>query len=248
MKVTAIKTHKITREDKDVFAVLDNYLPELAEGSVVVVTSKILSIIEGRIVKIGEVSKDQLVAEEAELYLPSSESKYNFSLTIKNSLLIPSAGIDESNGNGYYVLWPKDPQKWANDIRDYLVKRFNLKNVGVIITDSKTTPLRWGVTGAAIAHSGFSALNDQVGSPDVFGRVMQATKVNVMDGLAAAAVVVMGESSEQTPLAVIEDVPFVQFIDRNPTEGELKDLKINIEDDLYAPLLQSVEWEKGNNR
>lgn len=244
MKVTAIKTHKITKDDKDVFAVLDKYLPSISEGSVVVVTSKILSIIEGRIVKIGSVPKDQLVAEEAELYLPASESKYNFSLTIKNSLLIPSAGIDESNGNGYYVLWPKDPQKWANDIRDYLVEKFNLKNIGVIVTDSKTTPLRWGVTGAAIAYSGFIPLNSTIGTPDIFGRVMQATKVNVMDGLASSAVVVMGESSEQTPLAVIEDIPFVQFVDHNPTEEELSSLRINMEDDLYASLLKSVEWKK----
>lgn len=244
MKVTAIKTHKITKDDKDVFAILDKYLPELTEKSVIAVTSKILSIIEGRVVKIGQVSKDELVTQEAELYLPP-DPKYHFSLTIKNSLLIPSAGIDESNGNGYYVLWPKDPQKLANDIREDLVQKFKIKHVGVIITDSKTTPLRWGVTGAAIAYSGFLPLNDQVGIPDVFGRVMQATKVNVMDGLAASAVVVMGESNEQTPLAVIEDVPFVQFVDRNPTEEELKELKIAIVDDLYAPLLKSVEWKKG---
>lgn len=244
MKVTAIKTHKITKDDKDVFAVLDKYLISILDGSVVVVTSKILSIIEGRIVKMGEVAKDELVKQEAEMYLPPTESKYHFSLTIKNSLLIPSAGIDESNGNGYYVLWPKDPQKWANDIRDYLVKKFNLKNVGVIVTDSKTTPLRWGVTGAAIACSGFIPLNSTIGTPDIFGRVMQATQVNVMDGLAASAVVVMGESSEQTPLAVIEDIPFVQFVNRNPTEEELNTLKIAIDDDLYAPLLKNVSWKK----
>lgn len=245
MKVTAVKTHKITKDDKDVFAILDKYLSKLAEKSVIAVTSKILSIIEGRVVKIGEDSKDELVAKEAELYLPAQESKYNFSLTIKNNLLIPNAGIDESNGNGYYVLWPKDPQKWANDIREHLVQKFNLKHVGVIITDSKTTPLRWGVTGTAIAYSGFLPLNDQVGIPDVFGRVMQATKVNVMDGLAASAVVVMGESNEQTPLAVIEDVPFVQFVPRPPTDEELKELKIAIVDDLYAPLLKSVKWKRG---
>ncbi len=244
MQVNAIKTHKITQNDKDVFAILDRYLPTIGEKSVIVVTSKILSMIEGRVIKIGETSKNELVKQEAEMYLPASESKYNFSLTIKNSLLIPSAGIDESNGNGYYVLWPKDPQKWANSIREYLVKKFNLKNIGVIISDSKTTPLRWGVTGAAIAYSGFVPLNDKVGVPDVFGRAMQATKVNVMDGLAASAVVVMGESSEQTPLAIIEDVPFVQFVDRNPTEDELNTLKIAIVDDLYAPLLQSVAWKK----
>lgn len=245
MKITPIKTHKITKDDRDFFAVLDKYLTKLSENSVVVVTSKILSIIEGRVVKIGEVAKDELVAREAEYYLPPQESKYHFSLTIKNGLLIPNAGIDESNGNGYYVLWPDDPQSSANDIREHLVKKFSLKHIGVIITDSKTTPLRWGVTGTAIAYSGFLPLNDQIGVPDVFGKVMQATKVNVMDGLASAAVVTMGESNEQTPLAVIEDVPFVQFVPRPPTEDELQSLHIAIEDDLYAPLLKSVEWKKG---
>ncbi len=243
MYITAVRTHKITKDDKDVFAILDAYLPKLSDKTVVVVTSKILAIIEGRIVKIGEISKDELVVKEAELYLPPTESKYHFSLTIKNNLLIPSAGIDESNGNGYYVLWPKNPQQWANDIREYLTKKFHISSLGVIITDSKTTPLRWGVTGVTIAYSGFLPLNDQVGIPDLFGRVMQATKVNVIDGLAAAAVVTMGESNEQTPLAVIKDAPFVQFVDRNPTKEELASLHIEMEDDLYAPLLKSVEWK-----
>lgn len=248
MKITAIKTHKITQKDKDIFGILDRYLPKrFSEKSIVAVTSKILSIIEGRIVKIGQVSKEKLVAKEAELYLPPQENKYHFSLTIKNNLLIASAGIDESNGNGYYVLWPKDSQKIANDIRLYLVKKLNLKNVGVIITDSKTTPLRWGVTGTAISYSGFLPLNNKIGTPDIFGRKLQATKVNVMDGLAASAVVVMGESNEQTPIAIIEDLPFVQFVDRNPTDNELKELKIAMEDDLYTPLLKSVEWKKGKD-
>jgi F420-0:gamma-glutamyl ligase len=156
------------------------------------------------------------------------------------------AGVDESNANGYYVLWPRDPQQVANEVRVYLRERFSRRQVGAIITDSKTTPLRWGVTGVAIAHSGFLALNDYIGQPDVFGRTLQMTKVNVADALAATAVLVMGEGSEQTPLAVIGDLPFVTFQERDPSPEEQRGRWIDVEDDLYAPLLQGVEWHKGS--
>jgi F420-0:gamma-glutamyl ligase len=68
------------------------------------------------------------------------------------------------------------------------------------------------------------------------------TKVNVMDALAASAVLVMGEGSERTPLAVIDELPFVSFRADSPTESELARLRIAPEDDLYAPLLQGVAW------
>jgi len=247
MKVSSIKTHKITQQDTDILAVLDRYLPTLQEGTVVTVTSKIVSICEGRIVNDSEAGgKEKLIAKEAEYFLPSQESKYDVSLTIKNGLLIPTAGIDESNIDGDYVLWPKYPQASANKIREHLAKKFSLKNLGIIITDSKTTPLRWGTTGVALSHSGFVALHDYRGKPDLFGRTMKMTQANNMDALAVAAVAVMGEGREQTPLAVIEDLPFITFQHRNPTKKELADLRIDIEDDLYAPLLKSVKWIKGN--
>ena len=124
-------------------------------------------------------------------------------------------------------------------------EKFQIKNLGVIITDSKTTPLRWGVTGTAIAYSGFKPLNDLIGTPDLFGRELKMTKVNILDGLAAAAVLVMGEGIEQTPLAIIEDTSFVQYSDENPSDEELASLKISIDDDIYAPLLTKVDWQKG---
>lgn len=248
MNVISIKTEKIEPSGLSLLEILNKYLINLSENSILVITSKIVAICEGRVVKIGEVSKDDLIKQEAELYLPRELSKYNFFLSIKNNILLPSAGIDESNGNGYYILWPQNPQQTANAVREYLIKRFKLKDVGVLITDSKTTPLRWGTTGVGVAHSGFMALNDYIGKPDIFGRNLQSTKANVMDALAASAVLVMGEGKEQTPLAVIEDLPFVDFQDRNPTQQELEDLKIDIEDDLYAPILTKVSWLKGQNR
>lgn len=248
MKITPIRTHKITRKDTNILSILDQYLSDLSEKTVVVVTSKIVSICEGRIVKMGTIDKDELIKQEAQYYLPRSSSKYNVSLTINRNILAASAGVDESNGNGYYVLWPADPQRSANDIRGYLKRRFSLKEVGVIITDSKTTPLRWGVTGIALAYSGISPLKNYIGTKDIFGKIMEYTKTSVIDSLASAATVVAGEGKEQTPLAIIEDIPFIKFQSRNPTQKELNSLSISIKDDLYYPLLKNVKWRKGLQR
>lgn len=248
MKVTPIKTHKITVDDTNLIKVLDRYLPRLKDKSVIAVTSKIVAICEGRIVKIGQVDKDKLIEKESERYLPRHDNKYHVSLTITRGQLVATAGIDESNGDGYYILWPKNPQKTANLLRAYLKKKFRLSHLGVIITDSVTTPLRMGVTGMAISHSGFSSLNNYIGEPDIFGRKLEFTKVSVMNGLAAAAVVVTGEGKEQTPLSIIEDVPFIQFQDRNPTGKELADLKIVLKDDLYASMLTKVKWLSGKKK
>lgn len=245
MKITVVKTEKIIPFKQTLEGVLDKYIISLEENSVVAVTSKIVAICEGRVVRMDGVDKEELIRSEASLYLPKASSKFNVSLTVTNNLLVPSAGIDESNGNGYYILWPKNPQKTANKIRSYLKKRFSLKNIGVIITDSRTTPLRWGVTGMAIAHSGFSPLKDYTNTKDLFGRLFVYEKLNIADSLATASTLAMGEGAEQTPISIIEDIPFVNFNDRDLSQKELKELKIDIEDDLYAPLLKSVKWIKG---
>ena len=244
MNVTGIKTDKITADSVSLRDILEKYISSFEENSVLAVTSKIISICEGRIVKTGTIDKHELIEKESDFFIPPSESKYDVTLTIKRNLLIPSAGIDESNGNGYFILWPSDPQTTANRVREYICKRFGLEKIGVIITDSRTSPLRWGTTGTSLAHSGFSALNNYIGKPDIFGRLLEMTKANVADSLAESAVLVMGEGREQTPLAVISDIPFVQFQSRNPTDEEIKNLNIEINDDVYAPILTSVKWKK----
>lgn len=248
MKVRAIKTHKITQEDVDIFAVIDAYIKKIPEGSIVAVTSKIVSLCEGRTLPLEESKKNSIIIKEAEWYLPRSSSKYNVLLTIKNGTMIFSSGVDESNSGGVFVLWPKDSQKSANIIRKHLISKHHRKNIGVIITDTASVPLRWGQRGVfVLAHSGFSALNSYIGKPDIFGRPFKMTSAAVADALGTAAVLVMGEGAEQTPLAVIEDVPFVRFQQRNPTKKELQKLRMPLEDDLYAPLLRAVKWRKGGS-
>jgi len=249
MNVQPYKTHKIKPGD-NITDILDAYLPTLEEKSVVAIASKIVGICEGRVVKIiseekKEEQKTELAKEEADYYLPREFNQYGFMISINRGIMVASAGIDESNSDGFFSLWPKDPQKSANQIREYLTKKHNLKQLGIILTDSKLTPLRWGVTGVAIAHSGFAALNSYIGKPDLFGRLMHAEQANISDSLATAAVAEMGEGNEQQPLAVISNVSFVRFLDRNPTQDELDALKIDLDDDVYASLLNAVAWEKG---
>lgn len=245
MKVTSIKTEKIIPGKTDIFSILDKHVKSFSEKSILAVTSKIVSICEGRVISTDEIDRDTVIQQEAEYYLPREMSKYNSTLTIKRNLLVPAAGVDESNGDGYFILWPKDPQKTANEIRSYLKNRFVLQHVGVIITDSKTTPLRWGTTGVSLSQSGFAALKNYIGEPDIFGKNLKMTKANITDALAIAAVLTMGEGNEQTPLAVLEDLPFVEFQNRNPSKKELQDFAISMEDDLYSTLLTSVQWKKG---
>ena len=246
MIVTAYKTPPIV-VGNDLFSILDSCLPAIIDNDVVVITSKIISITQRRVVKNNpSVDKKDLIHKECDRYLThEAMPRYGFILTITNNILIANSGIDESNGNGYYILWPEHLQETTNEIWRYLKKNYSIKNLGVIVTDSHSMILRWGVMGVGLSWCGFSPLNRYIDEPDVFGRVFHSVNASVLDGLASSAVTVMGEGNEQTPLAVIRDVPFVQFQDHVPTDTELDALKISIEDDLYAPLLTSVPWVNG---
>src|ERR1043165_8235228 len=150
MRVNAIKTHLIQPKES-LNAILDQYLLSLTEGMIVAITSKILSICQGRVVPKDSVSnKFELIKSEADAHLKEKDSLYGAHLTIKHNILIPSAGIDESNGDGMYILYPHNSQQVATEIWQYLRQKHHLRHLGVIITDSHTTPLRKGVTGIAL--------------------------------------------------------------------------------------------------
>ncbi|MEX1052423.1 MAG: coenzyme F420-0:L-glutamate ligase [Patescibacteria group bacterium] len=248
MKIVALKTEIITPKKITLFKLIDKYIKSLKEESVIVFTSKIVSLCEGAVVKIGTIDKNELVKQEAELYIPSVLKKNSLGLTMKNNILIPGAGIDESNSAGYYTLWPKNPQKTANKLRNYLKKKFNLNKVGVIITDSRIIPLRWGTIGVAIAHSGFLAMKNYIGTPDLFGRTLEVSTSNIADALATAAVLVMGEGSEQTPIAIASGLNFIDFKNANPGKDELSKLHVGLKDPMYKPFFKKVNWQKGGNR
>jgi dihydrofolate synthase / folylpolyglutamate synthase len=245
VKVAAVKTELITTGATELLPLLGRVINDLEEGSVIAITSKIVSICEGSVIPFDQIGKDELVVRESDLYLPASLSKYGHHFTITNNTLIPMAGVDESNGDGQYVLWPKDAQATANQVRSWAKQEYGLSQIGVIITDSTCHPLRRGTNGIMLAYSGFRALNDYVGRPDLFGRPFTVSQADVAGGLAAAAVLQMGEGAEQTPIAILTELPFVEFQDRDPTADELATVIIPMEEDLFAPFLRSVRWRTG---
>lgn len=247
MNIVPIKTRKIFPLEARVFTLLDHLLTTVPERSILVLTSKIISLLEGRIVPLNE-NKDELIKREADFYLPREASPYHTALTISHHAFISSAGIDESNAAGHYVLLPKNSQKVANTVRQYLEKRFQRKNIGVLITDSRSVPLRKGAIGVALAWSGFQAIKDYRGTKDLFGRTIQYEVANIADSLAVAAVATMGEGSEQTPIALISDIPFVTFTGKNPTKKEHDFFFIQPEDDLFAPLIRFNQLHRGKKK
>jgi F420-0:gamma-glutamyl ligase len=223
-------------------------LPSLREKSIVVIASKVVSIWEGRCVSRRDMpDKDTLIIEEADKYLPRNLTPGGWVMhTITDDTLVPSAGIDESNADGYYILWPKDPEYSAKKLYEWMRKSYNVNELGIIISDSHTVPMRRGTIGMSLAYHGFVPLRDYRDRNDLFGRKLKVTQTNMADGLAAAAVVVMGEGGETTPLAVITDIPFVEFGEENSIdEARFRSFKVGWEEDLYCPFLSCPPWRKG---
>ena len=242
MKIYSVKTERI-KFGESLRSFLNKYISKLNDTDIIVITSKILSIIEGSFVDKKSIDKIDLIKKEADYFIESDYNPYDIYLTIKNGILIPSAGIDESNVKDVYVLYPKNIQETTNFIWQYLREKFEIKNLGVIITDSHTTIMRRGVTGIALSYCGFLPLFSYINKPDIYGQKLKATQINILDSLASSSVFVMGEGDEQTPIAIIEDAPKISFLDRVPTKKEIKSIKISPKDDLYYPILRSISLD-----
>lgn len=231
MLVRPLKT-KLFKENENLLKFLDKYLPKIKEKDVVVVTSKIVALSEGRFCAIkNEKEKDAVIKKESEWGI---KTKYVY-LTIKDGDVLANAGVDESNANGKLILLPKDSYQSAKIIHDYLRKKYHLKKLGVIITDSRLLPLRAGVVGISLGYAGFKGIKNYIGKPDLFGRPFEYSKTDIADSLATAAVLTMGEGTEKQPLCIISDAP-VEFTNKtNRTE-----LKIDIKEDIYKPLFEQI--------
>src|SRR4051812_31212893 len=113
MIITPIQTHTVTLSQCSLFELIDRYVTKLPEKSILVLTSKIVSLCEGSAVPIEDTDREALIVDEADMYLPPSYSMYGHHFSIKHGTIVGSAGIDVSNGDGNYVLWPADLQKTA---------------------------------------------------------------------------------------------------------------------------------------
>jgi len=232
MEIQAIKT-RIFKPREKLLPFIENYLPVIKEGTVLVVTSKIVALSQGRFApKVDENTKAKIIQQESEFVLPT---KHVF-LTIKDGQVMANAGVDESNANGQLILLPRDSFKTAQKVRAYFKRKHKLRNLGVIITDSRCLPLRAGITGMAIGYAGFKGLKKYRHLPDIFGRPFKFSRVNLADGLATAAVLLMGEGDEKQPLAVISGAPIAYTNQMDEDE-----LKIDIREDMYGPLFKALK-------
>ena len=234
MEYIPIKTRVMQPPKDDLFAVLDESLTDLRENDIVLITSKIVSIHQGRCVPVGSIEKRTLVEQEAEYLLDFEDKLTQSPLAIVHHSLFYAAGIDESNADGHYVLLPKKPFDIAEEIWKFLRKKHALENIGIIITDSHSQPLRIGATGISIAWWGFHPIESHKLKKDLFGRPIHFSVTNIVDALAGGATAVCGETNESTPIVIARNVPKLIFT-KNDTRHELfKSQK----EDIYYPLLK----------
>lgn len=238
MQYIPVKTRVMQPPQDDLYALLDEYLVDVKEGDLILITSKIVAIHQGLCVPLSE-DKRKLVEKEAEQWIEGNQKYYASPLSIKYNALLYAAGIDESNSGDYFTLLPRQPYETAKEIWEHLRNKHGVKNIGVIITDSHTQPLRWGVQGISIGSWGFVPVNHHRGKKDLFGRELKLTSTNIPDSVAAGATILSGEADESTPIIIARDVPEVTFVE----EDRRDDLLVDAEDDLFYPILK-VFYEK----
>ena len=238
ISIIPIKTRSLNLPKDDLLTVFDELSETIVDGDIFCITSKVLSIHQGRCVKIDDVpDKDALILSEAESYVPRSEIPGGLILpTIKNHTLISSAGIDTNSNLGYYILWPENITQLLQEIHSFLKQKFGLKNLGIVATDSRSQPLRYGTTGIAIGFFGFHPLYDHKNPEESGGPAKHFTNSNLPDTFAAAGVMAMSEGAENTPLAIIRGFPRIHFADVDTTKEWQ-----SIEDDIYKPLLSNFK-------
>jgi coenzyme F420-0:L-glutamate ligase/coenzyme F420-1:gamma-L-glutamate ligase len=192
---------------------------DLTEADVLVVTQKVVSKAEGRLVELASVEASDFARawasrwgkdpRQVELVLRESASIVRMGpagLIIsrtRHGLVCANAGVDVSNVGGGEVasLLPEDPDASARRIREGLLSRTGM-SPAIVISDSFGRPWRNGIVNVAIGSAGIEALLDLRGTPDASGREMQATVIAVADELASAADLAGGKT-EQRPVVVV---------------------------------------------
>ncbi|WP_153814142.1 coenzyme F420-0:L-glutamate ligase [Streptomyces sp. SUK 48] len=182
--------------------------PGLADGDVVVVTSKIVSKAEGRIVR----ATDREAAIDAETVRVVARRGALRIVENRQGLVMAAAGVDASNTPaGTVLLLPEDPDASARAIREGLRDALGVE-VGVIVSDTFGRPWRAGLTDVAIGAAGVRVLDDLRGGTDAYGNPLSATVVATADELAAAGDLVKGKAGGR-PVAVVRGLS--QVVERD---------------------------------
>lgn len=174
----------------------------LQSGDIVVVTSKIVAKVEGRVIQAKD--REEAITNETVRLVATKVQDRGTTRIVETAhgLILAAAGVDASNTeDGTVVLLPLDPDSSARTLREDFARLLNV-NVGVVITDTLGRAWRLGVTDHAIGSAGVQVLDDLTGSTDAFGQQLQMTVVAIADELAAASELVRAKAS-MTPVAVV---------------------------------------------
>ncbi|MGD8506816.1 MAG: coenzyme F420-0:L-glutamate ligase [Candidatus Bathyarchaeota archaeon] len=219
------------------------------DGDVLVVAQKIVSKAEGRIFELGKIVPSEKAQKLAKITLkdPSfieqvlrasrrivKASSEIFIVENENGIVCINAGIDKSNvkGEDFYALLPKDSDESAERIRQKIAKLTG-KRVAVIISDTYSRPFRRGQVEHAIGIAGVNPFRDYRGKRDLYDYILKVKNVAVVDEIAAAAELVMGQGNEGVPVAIVKNVDMVELADKY----SIKDLFISEQEDLFKGTL-----------
>ncbi len=229
-----------------ILTALRNASVDLQSGDVLAIAQKIVSKAEGRLVFLAEITPSPraiaLAAETekdpriVELILSESSDLLRkkpgvMIMRHRLGLVGAHAGIDQSNidhskGEAALLL-PEDPDRAAAALREQLEANSG-QTLGVIITDSLNRPWRLGTLGTAIGSAGIPVLEDYRGDTDIYGRELKVTLINRADAMAAAAVLVMGETVEKIPVVILRG------FDWQPSDDTARDIIRPQQDDLFT--------------
>jgi coenzyme F420-0:L-glutamate ligase/coenzyme F420-1:gamma-L-glutamate ligase len=208
MTLEILPVHGIgeVRPGDDLAALITSAAPWLRDGDVLVVTSKIVSKAEGRLVDVPaagpqrEAARDEVLT--AETARPVARRGGTRIVQTHHGFVMASAGIDASNvDRSRLVLLPKDPDASARGLRSALRERFGL-DLAVIVSDTMGRPWRNGLTDVALGAAGVEAMRDYRGTVDPYGNELHITQMAVVDELAGAAELVKGKS-DRVPVVVV---------------------------------------------
>ncbi len=224
MQLFGIRTRLIKPGDNLVKVILDAVNGQgltIEDRDILAVASKAVATVQGRMVKLSSIKPSEGAEELArkynmepchvELVLKEAEEICGgvprFLLTLKDGVLIPNAGVDHKNvPEGYVILWPERPHETAEKIRREILEKTG-KRVGVLIVDSRVTPLRMGTVGVTVGIAGFEPIRDFRTKKDLYDNPLLITRHAVADDIASAAHLIMGEASERMPIVLVKNAP-----------------------------------------
>lgn len=168
---------------------------------IVVVTHKVVSKQEGRVIEIPDEKAYRALVESEAVRIVRRRGDLVITQT-KHGFICANAAVDRSNvAEGYAILLPVDPDRSAHRLR-MLIEKQTGTSIGVVITDTFGRPWRRGLVDVAIGVSGVMSILDLRGTYDAHGNELNVTEVAVVDEIAAAADLVMGKA-DQIPVAVV---------------------------------------------